>query len=136
VTILHMLDTDIASYIIKNKSPSVAKKLAEVEPSMICISVMTRAELLYGLKKIPINHRLHLGVRQFLRIIRIFSWETEAAEHYADIRYQLANKGQPIGEMDMMIAAHAMSVGAVLVTNNTKHYERINGPLMIENWAC
>src|SRR5690242_13514473 len=104
-----MLDTDIVSYLIKNKSPSIAEKLAEVDPSMLCISVITRAELLYGLKKLPINHPLHFGVRQFLRIIRIFSWGIEAADFYADIRHQLVATGQPIGEMDMMIAAHALS---------------------------
>ena len=135
MTILHMLDTDITSYIIRDKSPLIAEKLAEIEPSMVGISVITRAELLYGLKKLPINHGLHLIVRQFLRIIRIFSWDMEAADHYADIRHQLVSTGQPIGEMDMMIAAHALALGAILVTNNTRHYERIDGPIMIKNWV-
>ena len=63
---LHMLDTDTASYLIKGKSPTVEAKLAELVPSKVCISVMTRAELQYGLKRLPAEHRLHLAVRHFL----------------------------------------------------------------------
>jgi tRNA(fMet)-specific endonuclease VapC len=131
---LHMLDTNMASYIIKGRSRSLEKKLATIEPSMICLSVMTRAELLYGLKRLPPGHRLRLGVRQFLRIVRVLPWDADAADYYADIRHQLVTTGQQIGEMDMMIAAHSLSAGAVLVTNNTRHFERIAAPLMMVNW--
>lgn len=130
-----MLDTDMASYIIKDRSPAVAAKLAAIQPSMVCVSVMTRAELLYGLKRLPASHRLHLGVRQFLRIVRVLSWDSEAADYYADIRHQLMTTGQPIGELDMMIAAHSLSAGAVLVTNNTRHYARIEAPLALVSWT-
>ncbi|MBN6739340.1 type II toxin-antitoxin system VapC family toxin [Acidithiobacillus sp. MC6.1] len=132
---LHMLDTDTASYLIKGKSPTIESRLAVLVPSMVCISVMTRAELQYGLKRLPSDHRLHLAVRQFLKIVRVLPWDTDAADWYADIRHQLVSTGQPIGELDMMIAAHSLSVGAVLVTNNSGHYERIEAPLMLENWA-
>ncbi len=132
---LHMLDTDTASYLIKGKSPALESRLATLVPSMVCISVMTRAELLYGLKRLPADHRLHLTVRQFLKIVRILPWDLDAADWYADIRHQLIGSGQPIGEMDMMIAAHALSAGAVLVTNNIRHYQRIDAPLILENWA-
>lgn len=132
---LHMLDTDIASYIIKERSPAIQAKMAEVLPSELCMSAVTRAELLYGLKRLPENHRLHIVVRQFLKIIRVLPWDAEAAGFYADIRHQLVSSGQLIGELDMMIAAHANSVGAVLVTNNTRHYERISAPLILENWT-
>ncbi len=130
---LHMLDTDMASYIIRGRSPNVREKLAVVLPSMICVSVMTRAELLYGLKKLPPAHRLHVAVRRFLKIIRVLPWEADAADFYADIRHGLVTTGQPIGEMDMMIAAHSMAIGAALVTNNVRHYERIPGLVLI-NW--
>lgn len=133
--ILHMLDTDITSYLIKGKSPAVEAKLAALIPSMVCISVMTRAELLYGLKRLPLDHRLQLAVRQFLKIVRILPWDDAAADWYADIRQQLVSTGQPIGELDMMIAAHALAAGAVLVTNNGRHYGRIDAPLILENWA-
>lgn len=132
---LHMLDTDTASYLIKGKSPAIENKLEALAPSMVCISVMTRAELQYGLKRLPADHRLHLVVRQFLKIVRILPWDAEAADWYVDIRRQLVSTGQPIGELDMMIAAHSLSAGAVLVTNNSRHYERIKAPMMLENWA-
>jgi len=132
---LYMLDTDTASYIIKGRSPGIEAKLADIPPAMVCISVMTRAELLYGLKRLPADHRLHLVVRQFLKIVRVPSWDAEAADWYASIRHQLVTVGQPIGEMDMMIAAHSLSAGAVLVTNNVRHYERIEAPLILENWV-
>ena len=132
---LHMLDTDTVSYLIKGKSPSIEAKLASLIPAMVCISVITRAALLYGLKRLPADHRLHLAVRQFLKIVRILPWDSEAADWYADIRHQLVSRGQPIGELDMMIAAHTLSAGAVLVTNNHRHYERIDAPLILENWA-
>jgi tRNA(fMet)-specific endonuclease VapC len=130
---LHMLDTDMASYIIRGRSPDVRAKLAAVLPSMICISVMTRAELLYGLKKLAPEHRLHLAVRRFFKIIRVLPWEADAADFYADIRHRLLTTGQPIGEMDMMIAAHSLAIGAAIVTNNVRHYERIPGLVLI-NW--
>lgn len=131
---LYMLDTDTASYIIKGRSPGIEAKLADILPSMVCLSVMTRAELLYGLKRLPDDHRLHLAVRQFLKIVHVQSWDAEAADWYASIRHQLITTGQPIGGLDMMIAAHSLSAGAVLVTNNVRHYERIEAPLILENW--
>ena len=132
---LHLLDTDIASYLIKGKSPSIESKLAALVPSLVCISVMTRAEMLYGLKRLSPDHRLQLAVRQFLKIVRTLPWDAEAADWYAEIRHQLTSSGQPIGELDMMIAAHSLSVGAALVTNNSRHYERINAPLILLNWT-
>lgn len=131
---LYMLDTDTASYVIRGRAPQVEAKLSAIEPSMVCISVMTRAELLYGLKRLPPGHRLHAGVRQFLKIVRALPWDAEAADFYAEIRHQLAAAGQLIGEIDMMIAAHSLAAGAVLVTNNTRHYQRIPAPLLLENW--
>ena len=132
---LHMLDTATASYLIKGKSPAIESRLAALAPSMVCISVMTRAELQYGLRRLPADHRLHVVVRQFLKIVRVLSWDAEAADWYADIRHQLVSSGQPIGELDMMIAAHSLSAGAVLVSNNSRHYERIVAPIMLENWV-
>jgi tRNA(fMet)-specific endonuclease VapC len=133
--VLHMLDTDIASYIIKERSPAIQARMEEILPSELCMSAVTRAELLYGFKRLPENHRLHIVVRQFLKIIRVLAWDAEAAGFYADIRHQLVSSGQQIGELDMMIAAHAISLGAVLVTNNMRHYGRISAPLILENWS-
>jgi len=131
---LHLLDTDIASFIIKARSPEVEARLAAVPPDRVCVSAVTRAELMYGLKRLPPRHRLHIAVRQFFRIVRVLAWDADAADWYAEIRHQLTTAGQPIGEMDMMIAAHALAIGAVLVTNNTRHFRRVAAPLALANW--
>ncbi|HTP26902.1 MAG TPA: PIN domain-containing protein [Anaeromyxobacteraceae bacterium] len=132
---LHLLGTDIASFVIKGRSPRIEAELAAISPERVCVSAVTRAELMYGLKRLPADHRLHLGVRQFLKIVRELAWDADAADYYADIRYQLTSSGQPLGEMDMMIAAHALAIGAVLVTNNTRHFERVAPPLVLVNWV-
>ena len=85
------------------------------------------------------NHVAHARIRirramSFL-IVRTLPWDAETADGYADIRHQPISSGQTIGELDMMIAAHALSAGAVLVTNNLRHYERIEAPLILDNWA-
>ena len=130
-----MLDTDIAIYIIKRRSAEIEAKLSKVEPSRVCISAITCAELLYGLKRLAPEHRLHQGVRQFLKIVRVLAWDEEAAGFYADIRHGLVTAGSVIGELDMMIAAHSLAATATLVTNNVRHYERIRAPLLLENWT-
>lgn len=132
----HLLDTDVASCLIKGRSPALEAKLATIPPDRVCVSVVTRAELLYGLKRLPPAHPLHLGVRRFLQIVRVPAWDAEAADHYAEIRWQLTRDGLPIGEMDMMIAAHALALGAVLVTNNRRHFERIAAPLLLADWPA
>lgn len=129
-----MLDTDMSSYIIKGLLPDAEAILAAIPPTELCISAVTSAELRYGLKRLPTGHHLHLRVQRFLEIIKILPWDAAAATLYADIRHQLTISGQPIGELDMMIAAHALAANAVLVTNNTRHFARIAAPLVIENW--
>ncbi|MBV8841801.1 MAG: PIN domain-containing protein [Bryobacterales bacterium] len=135
MSVLYMLDTDIASYIIKRHSPEIEVKLVDIEPSRVCISAITCAELLYGLKRLPPEHRLHQGVRRFLKVVRVLAWDRDAAGFYADIRDRLVTAGEQIGELDMMIAAHSIAAMATLVTNNIRHYERISAPLILENWA-
>ncbi len=132
---LYLLDTDISSYIIKGKSADIEQKLIAALPDRICISAITRAELLYGLKRLPSDHLLQSTVNRFLDLIRILPWNENAADYYADIRHQLTTEGKVIGEMDMMIASHALAIGATLVSNNTRHFERIKAPLILENWA-
>lgn len=132
---VHMLDTDICSYLIRRHSRRIEERFADLQPEEICISAIVRAELLFGLKRLPETHRLQLSVRRFLRLTRVLPWGEEAADYYADIRHQLVTSGKPIGELDMMIAAHALATGAVLVTNNVRHYQRIAQPLTLENWA-
>ncbi len=132
---IYMLDTDTASYLIKGRPPAVEERALTLLPSTLCISVVTRAELVYGLKKLPSNSRLHIPVRRFLRMVRVLPWDVAASDWYADIRHQLTTSGKTIGDRDIMIAAHAISQDAVLVTNNLRHYQRIKAPLMLENWV-
>jgi tRNA(fMet)-specific endonuclease VapC len=132
---LHMLDTDIASYVIKDYGGThVLSRLSALRSDEACVSALTRAELLSGLKKLPSKHRLHTGVRKFLNSVIILPWESEAAAFYAEIRYELTRTGNLIGEIDMLIAAHAIAADAVLVTNNTRHFKRIKLPLLMSNW--
>ena len=108
--------------------------MSALDPAQVCISAITRAELQYGLKRLPPDHKLHLRVRHFLKIVRVLAWDAEAADFYAEIRHGLKTAGEPIGEMDMMIAARSLSLPAVLVTNNMRHFSRLRAPLLLENW--
>ncbi len=128
-----MLDTDIASYVIKARYPSVDARFAGADSSRICVSAVTQSELLFGLKDLDPAHRLHLNVRRFLGDTPILAWGEDAARIHADIRHTLVSSGMMIGEMDVLIAAHALSLGAILVTNNTRYFGRLGPALTIEN---
>jgi tRNA(fMet)-specific endonuclease VapC len=132
---LYLLDTDIVSYALKAKSQAIENRLKAIPTSQWAVSVITQAELLYGLKALTTNHPCHAAVWKWLRLLPVLAWEPEASEFYADIRHQFTSTGQPIGVLDMMIAAYALALGATLVTNNNRHYERINASLLLENWA-
>ena len=129
-----MLDTDTSSYIIRNRPESVRVRFGKLDSSQLCISVITHAELLYGVKSAPSTRKIRPAVEDFVRRLTVVDWGSAAAEHYADIRVKLETGGIPIGNMDIMIAAHARSVSAVLVTNNEKHFCRVGG-LTVENWV-
>jgi tRNA(fMet)-specific endonuclease VapC len=129
-----MLDTDTTSYAISGRSPEVRERLASVMREQVCISAITRGELLFGVHRLPAAHPLQARVREFLAGFPTLPWEANAADHYAEMRYRLERIGRPIGQLDMMIAAHAIAAGAILVTNNVRHFERIGPPLVLENW--
>ena len=131
---LYMLDTDTSSYIIRRGYGRVEQRLKNTSPMLICISAITRAELVYGLQRLPAVHHLSDTVYDFLRVMRMLEWGATAADFHAQIKHQLKKDGTPIGDMDMLIAAHALAADAVLVTNNTRHFERIKLPLTMENW--
>lgn len=130
----YMLDTDISSYIIRKRPESARARFKEVESARLCISVVSEAELLYGVRAKGSPRALASTVADFLRRLTILDWSRSAARHCADIRAKLESDGTPIGNMDLMIAAHARSADAVLVTNNEKHFRRVPG-LKVENWA-
>ena len=103
---------------------------------MVFKSVMPRADLPYGSKRLPApGRRPHLAVRQFLNIERLVAWDVEAAGWYANMRHLLVSTEQATVEMDMMIVAHSLSAGAVLLADHRRHYERIEVPTRRDNWA-
>jgi len=128
----YMLDTDMSSYVIKENNPALAREFVKRQGEVISISVITYAELRFGSLHRK-SQRLSERINRFIRLVSIIDFDTAAADEYAKIRELLTSKGAPIGDMDMLIAACASSSGAVLVTNNQRHFSQIPG-LVIENW--
>lgn len=131
----YMLDTNICIYAIKQKPEEVFLRLQEVNPSDVCISAVTYAELAHGVEKSAAADRNRVALALLLANIEILSFDMDAAGEYGRLRADLEKKGTPIGPLDMMIAGHARSVDCTLVTNNTREFSRVDG-LKIENWAC
>jgi tRNA(fMet)-specific endonuclease VapC len=129
-----MLDTDTASYVIKGSSPVIDTHLTSLDVRQVCISAVTRAELRFGVLRLPEAKGLAAQVERFLSGIHTLPWDEIAADHFADVRVALEQVGTPIGIMDTMIAAHARALKATLVTNNVKHFQLVRG-LMVENWS-
>ena len=128
----YMLDTDIASYLIRGDHPGVTEKFTELYENC-AISSITAAELQYGAKKRN-NRILTQKVQALCNLLPIIPWNDEAAKAYAKLRVELENAGTPIGNMDMLIAASAIAEDATLVTNNVEHFSRITS-LKIGNWC-
>ena len=131
---LYMLDTDTCSYIIRERPIGVLERVRKLAMEQICISTVTYAELLYGVERSSSKRINRPIIDDFVRHLDVIEWDNAAAEQYGRIRAELEAGGKPIGAMDMMIAAHAKSIKAVLVTNNQKHFARIKG-LKVENWV-
>ncbi len=130
----YMLDTDTCSYIMKRSNSAVLKRLQAVRVSDVCISAITKSELLYGVEVSPRRHQDEVALNAFLAYVEVLDFPDEAASHYAKIRADLKTRGTMIGANDLFIAAHARSLGLTLVTNNTQEFGRIQ-KLAIENWA-
>ena len=130
----YMLDTNICIYAIKHKPERVLLRLQEHDPSEICISSVTYAELVRGVEKSQAIERNRVSLALLLANIEIMNFDALAAESYGKIRADLERAGKPIGPLDMMIAGHAKALGYVVVTNNTKEFERVEG-LKFENWT-
>jgi len=132
--LIYMLDTNICSYIIRNRPESVKKKLKEVEElHEVSLSSIVASELLYGAYKKG-SQKLVEVVKHFIDCFVVYDFDLKAAEEYALIRADLEKKGIVIGAYDLQIAAHARSLSAVLVTNNEKEFLRVEG-LKVENWV-
>jgi tRNA(fMet)-specific endonuclease VapC len=129
-----MLDTNTCIYIIKRKPRDVIRRFKRIEISQIGISSITLSELLYGVSKSSRPEQNRLALTQFIAPLEILPYGDEAAQYYGDIRAHLEKQGALIGSLDMLIAAHALSIPCTLVINNEKEFIRIPN-LKIVNWA-
>lgn len=129
-----MLDTNICIYLIKNKPIEVKEKFNDYEVGEICISSITVSELYYGVYKSQIVEKNLQALALFLAPLNIVDYNEKASIEYGKLRAALESAGKVIGSLDMLIAAHAVSLGVTLVTNNTKEFERV-GELKLENWV-
>jgi tRNA(fMet)-specific endonuclease VapC len=129
-----MLDTDTCSYIMKRSHPLVLKRLQSVSVDDVCMSIVTKAELLYGVEVSPRRAQDAAALAAFLPYLEAVTFDEEAALHYADIRADLKRRGMMIGANDLFIAAHARALALTLVTNNVAEFERVRD-LRVENWT-
>jgi tRNA(fMet)-specific endonuclease VapC len=130
----YLLDTDTCSYIMKRSNDAVLRRLSTVPVSDVCISVITKSELLFGVEVSPRRRQDEAALSAFLNYIEVLDFPDEASPHYAHIRADLRRLGAMIGANDLFIAAHARSLGLTLVTNNTREFGRVSR-LVIENWT-
>ena len=130
----YMLDTNIASYVIKNKEPAIKEKLLQTPMDSIFISSITEAELLHGVAKNPNSKSLSLSVKEFLLRVQTLPWDLAAAQAYADLRVNCQKTGKSLSAMDMLIAAHSISSCKILVTRDKAFYNLIDF-LKLEDWT-
>jgi len=130
-----MLDTDTCSYIMKRSYPAVLKRLQAVAVTDVCMSMITKAELLYGVEVSARRAQDAAALAAFLPYVGALEFTDDAALHYAEIRADLKKRGALIGANDLFIAAHARALGLVLVTNNVAEFRRV-ADLKLENWTA
>lgn len=129
---LYVLDTNIVSDLVRNPQGSVTRHIARVGADAVCVSIITAAELRYGCARKG-SAKLLANVQAILGSIQVLAFDVPADTEYGGIRAELEAAGKPIGPNDLLIAAHAYSLGAVLVTANTSEFSRVRG-LQVENW--
>ncbi len=130
--IKYMLDTNIVIYVIKRR-PLEVLKMFNLHAREMCISSITLAELLHGAEKSSMVSRNLRKVEDFASRLEVLPYNSDAASHYGNIRADLERKGTPIGVNDLHIAGHARSMGLILVSNNLREFQRVEG-LRLENW--
>lgn len=128
-----LLDTNICIALIKRQPPELIGKLKKHKPGDVAISSITLAELQFGVSKRKQSERNRAALDQFLLPLEILSFDETAAGIYGQVRANLEAKGTPIGPLDTLIASHALSVKAAVVTNNVREFSRVDG-LRVENW--
>lgn len=130
----YLLDTNIISHLVKEPSGIVAQKIGTVGEARVCTSLVVACELRFGAAKKG-SPRLTAQLEAILSALDILPLEEPVDQHYADIRLHLSMTGQPVGHNDLLIAAHARSLGLVVVTNNTREFVRVPG-LRVEDWLA
>ncbi len=130
----YLLDTNTCIYIINRKPASVVKKIRSKQPEQVAISSITVAELEYGVARSRFPERNRAALTEFLVPFTILDFDQAAASLYGVIRASLEQLGKPIGPMDLLLAAQARALQLVLVTNNLKEFQRVEG-LHLENWV-
>jgi tRNA(fMet)-specific endonuclease VapC len=131
---LHLLDTDTVIYILKRRPPAVATRFEKLSPEDVGLSVISLAELMFGAEKSQSAARARRAVEQLAEILQVLPFDEGAARVYGRLRSRLEKEGTPIGALDTLIAAHALSLKATLVTNNTREFRRVPG-LRLVNWV-
>ena len=130
----YMLDTDTVSYVMRAADAKLAGKFKRHE-NQVCISSITLGELFYGAELSAKRDTNFIEITNIRAVLPVLDFDAEAAEHYGHIRAALKQAGQQIGALDPLIAGHARARGVILVTNNTRHFERVSG-LRLENWTA
>ncbi len=131
----YMLDTNICIYLIKQKPPKVLKHFKSHAVGDIGISSITLAELRYGVSKSQHVEKNRQALDEFILPLEIEDFNEKSAAAYGAVRADLEKAGKPIGSMDMLIGAHALALGAALVTNNTKEFKQIKD-LKVVDWSA
>ncbi|MBL4776039.1 MAG: PIN domain-containing protein [Mariprofundus sp.] len=131
---MYILDTNICIYLIKNNPPQVQSHFEQLQPGDVLLSSIVVAELMYGISKSQHKERNLAALEMFLMPLEVVQFDMHAAEKYGDIRSSLEQAGKIIGANDLFIAAHAVSLNMILVSNNLKEFIRVPG-LRLENWA-
>jgi tRNA(fMet)-specific endonuclease VapC len=133
MVIRYMLDADACIALIKNRPLSMHNRLSLLTPEEVGISSIVAAELWFGVANSQKKKKNESALKDFLEFVTPLDWPCEASPLYGQIRAQLQKRGTPIGAMNLLIASHALFIDAVLVTNNTREFERVPD-LKIENW--
>jgi tRNA(fMet)-specific endonuclease VapC len=131
-----MLDTNMASYVIRGNPPEARQRLATLPMNSIVISAVTQAELYYGLARKGHSTALAKLIQEFLRRVQVLPWDSDAATVYGDLRASCAASGIVIGALGMMIAAHAIAAKATLVTHDHAFCRIPGGVLAVEDWIA
>ena len=132
MTPLYLLDTNTVSYLIK-RHPQVTQHLLAVPMHSVCISAITAGELAFGLAKRPEAVTLNAAVNEFLRRVEVLPWDDAVAQTYGTLRAQLQSQGTPLAALDMQIAAHALHLKAILVSNDRAFAQATD--LLVEDWT-